>query len=206
MNTETETLRTDELSATELAKACPPGWNVYEYKNRYAHAGFAHVRKLFREAAREIGDGAIPADKLPLPCEVPVELRGVDQNGVVVAGDAEGADAAIGNLGALTSEDHGRCRGPSDAPDLTGAYLKAHRAIDWDYRDMKDVYAAIGYAAARKAMEMTLAEGEPVSFPRRVMVPFTLGTTRLGGGCAMICVNNFCSHVPDDSSNAPGGG
>lgn len=205
MHQETKTLSTDALGADALARACPPGWNVFEYKNHYAEAGFAHVKKLFEEASREIGDGTIPADKLPLPCKVPVELRGVDRNGVVVAGDAEDAAAEIGDLGALTSAEHGRCRGPKEAPDLTRAYLKAHGAIAWDYRDMKDVYAVIGYAAARAAVEMALEEGEALAFPRRVMVPFTLGTTRLGGGCAIICVNKICNHMPDDSSNNPGG-
>lgn len=203
---QTSALSAVTLDATELAKRCPAGWNVFELKNTYAREGFKYHRAINKILIKKIGSGSVPPEDLPVPCRVPVVISGVDERGFLVFAAPEADAIEVGERAEVSVEESGRCRGPDDKPALTRQYLEEHDGIAWDYRDMREVYAVLGYGAARAAAEQVLAAAGDgaIALPVKVEVLFEVNTTWLGGGCQMICVNKTCQHFPNDSGNAPG--
>ena len=191
------------LSADDLARRCPVAWNTFETLDDNARLGFELTKRLFREAERAVGDGTIPPGDLPLECEIPVEISGIGEDGLAVFASDEQAEA--GAAAPIAEADRGPCRGPEDKPGLDRRYLDEHRPIAWNYRDMRDPYATVGYAAARAAIAQAVeaADGGEVSLPRTERVLFTLDTTHRAGGCTLVCTNGTCIHKPNDSSNTP---
>lgn len=200
--------RTGTIPRDEFARLCPLAWNTHETKTHYARLGFRLLRRLFRQVTNELDGGEVTPQRLPVARALPVEITGVSADGFLLfeVGEAT-SDEPFTSTTDESDEVRGPCRSSEDKPFLDADYLRAHRPIAWNYRDMTEPYASLGYAAARAAVRQILeSEVEKVELPCTEPVRLTLDTTRHGGGCTVICVKDHCVHQPNDSSNQPGGG
>lgn len=200
--------RTGPIPRDEFARLCPLAWNTHETKTHYARLGFRLLRRLFRHVTQELDGDQVASQLLPVARAMPIEITGVSADGFLLfeVGDALGGDPFV----STTKEPdavRGPCRSSEDKPVLDADYLREHRPIAWNYRDMTEPYASLGFAAARAAVRQILeSEAAEVELPCTEPVRLTLDTTRHGGGCTVICVNDHCMHQPNDSGNQPGGG